>query len=75
VTDGKVPASNPVSLTKPGTYYWEASYSGDTANAPSKSTPGSEVEKVTAAGGWVVKTSPSSLRVGPSAQHPWAGDG
>ena len=51
VTDGKVPASNPVNLTKPGTYYWEASYSGDTTNTPSKSPPGSEVEKVTAAGG------------------------
>ena len=41
----------PVNLTKPGTYYWEASYSGDTTNTPSKSPPGSEVEKVTAAGG------------------------
>ena len=50
VTDGKVPASNPVSLTKPGTYYWEASYSGDATNAPSKSVPGSEVETVNSAG-------------------------
>jgi hypothetical protein len=31
----------------PGTYYWQASYSGDEANAPSESECGSEVETVT----------------------------
>ena len=48
VTAGNVPASTPVSLASPGTYYWQASYSGDPANAASKSTCGSEVETVKA---------------------------
>ncbi len=49
VTGGKVPASNPVTLTTPGTYYWQASYSGDANNASSLSTCGTsgEVETVT----------------------------
>ena len=34
-------------LTTPGTYYWQASYSGDPTNAASTSTCGSEVETVT----------------------------
>jgi hypothetical protein len=46
-TAGTLPASASVSLDTPGTYYWQASYSGDTANSPSKSTCGSEVETVT----------------------------
>jgi len=49
VTAGSIPSSNPVSVTTPGTYYWQASYSGDGANAPSMSTCGSEVETVTPA--------------------------
>jgi uncharacterized repeat protein (TIGR01451 family) len=40
-----VPASSAQTLA-PGTYYWQASYSGDEANAPSKSECGSEVETV-----------------------------
>ena len=32
---GSVPNSNPVTLTNPGTYYWQAAYSGDATNAPS----------------------------------------
>ena len=36
VTAGSVPASTPVSLSSPGTYYWQASYSGDPANTPSR---------------------------------------
>lgn len=49
VTDGSVPASTSVTVTDPGTYYWRASYYGDSTNAPSSSTCGSEVETVTAA--------------------------
>jgi hypothetical protein len=46
VSDGKVPSSSSVAITAPGTYYWQASYSGDATNAASKSTCGSEVEAV-----------------------------
>ncbi len=49
-TPGMLPASNPVSLPNVGTYYWQASYSGDSvSNAPSTSTCGNsgEVETVT----------------------------
>jgi hypothetical protein len=45
VSSGSVPSSNPETLA-PGTYYWQASYSGDTANEASKSACGSEVETV-----------------------------
>jgi hypothetical protein len=47
VSGGKVPASTAVTLATPGTYYWQASYSGDPTNAASTSTCGSEVETVT----------------------------
>jgi hypothetical protein len=47
VTGGVVPGSSSVSLPTAGTYYWQASYSGDTNNAASKNTCGSEVETVT----------------------------
>jgi PQQ-like domain len=46
-TPGTLPASSPVTLSTPGTYYWQASYSGDSANAASMSACGSEVETVT----------------------------
>ena len=45
VTNGSVPPSNAVTLP-PGTYYWEAAYSGDALNGPSQSPWGSEVETV-----------------------------
>ena len=47
-TPGTLPASNPVPLSTPGTYYWQASYSGDANNGPSTSTCGTagEVETV-----------------------------
>src|SRR5947199_224409 len=38
-----VPASNPETLA-PGTYFWQASYSGDPSNEASKSQCSSEVE-------------------------------
>jgi hypothetical protein len=48
-TVGTLPPSPPATLTTPGTYYWQASYSGDSNNSPSSSTCGSsgEVETVT----------------------------
>ena len=46
---GVMPASAPVSLSQPGTYYWQATYSGDDLNLPSTSPCGSEIETVAAA--------------------------
>jgi hypothetical protein len=46
-TPGTLPASSAVALSAPGRYYWRASYSGDSANAASMSTCGSEIETVT----------------------------
>lgn len=37
VTSGSVPNSNGVQFTTPGTYYWQASYSGDAKNKPAVS--------------------------------------
>ena len=50
-TPGQLPASQPLSVTWPGQYYWQASYSGDSANGPSTSAcgPNGEVESATAA--------------------------
>jgi hypothetical protein len=48
-TPGALPASAPVTLDTAGTYYWQASYSGDPANEASLSPCGSETETVTAA--------------------------
>ncbi|HKD93669.1 MAG TPA: DUF11 domain-containing protein [Gaiellaceae bacterium] len=38
VIDGSVPDSNPVTFNTPGTYYWQASYSGDQNNNAALST-------------------------------------
>ncbi len=46
-TAGTLPASAAVTLSTPGTYYWQASYSGDVNNAASLSTCGAETETVT----------------------------
>jgi hypothetical protein len=48
-TPGTLPSSPPVTLGTPGTYYWQASYSGDPNNSPSASTCAGEIETVTAA--------------------------
>ncbi len=37
VTDGGVPSSNTLPFNTAGTFYWEAAYSGDSANAPTTS--------------------------------------
>jgi hypothetical protein len=46
-TAGTMPDSAAVSLSTPGTYYWQATYSGDSSNSGSTSACGSEVETVT----------------------------
>ena len=46
VTNDVAAPSSAVTLSTPGTYYWQASYSGDPANDPSTSTCGAEVESV-----------------------------
>jgi len=47
VNKGEVPPSEPQALSTPGTYYWQASYSGDAANEPAVSECGTEIEVVT----------------------------
>src|SRR5439155_16237922 len=44
-SEGKVPPSNPETLPA-GTYYWQATYSGDKTNKGSSSKCGAEVETV-----------------------------
>ncbi|HTU85922.1 MAG TPA: hypothetical protein VMF57_10130 [Solirubrobacteraceae bacterium] len=56
-TPGTPPASSPVTLDTPGTYYWQASYSGDSANAASTGTCGSEIETVTSPTATSISTS------------------
>ncbi len=48
VSEGDVPESQAVTLSTPGTYYWQAVYSGDSGSAGSSSTcgPKGEVETV-----------------------------
>ena len=58
-TPGTLPASSAVTLGTPGTYYWQASYSGDSANAASMSTCGSEVETVTSRGSQAIAFTPA----------------
>jgi sugar lactone lactonase YvrE len=66
-TPGTLPVSGPVTLSTPGAYYWQASYSGDSLNAPSTSECGSEVETVQS-----TVTTPTctltSIAVGPPSQ-------
>jgi hypothetical protein len=46
VTNGSVTPSEPLTFNTPGTYYWQAVYSGDTTNNGSVSDCGSETESV-----------------------------
>ncbi len=66
VTSGKVPASNPVTLSTGGPYYWQAVYSGDGSNDGSTSTCGSEVESLITAS--TPTCALSSINVGPPSQ-------
>ncbi|HET7029765.1 MAG TPA: hypothetical protein VFI34_04600 [Candidatus Limnocylindrales bacterium] len=47
VTNGVVPASDGITFPDAGTYYWQASYGGDAANAPATSVCTDEVLTVT----------------------------
>jgi hypothetical protein len=62
-----VPASNSATLGTPGTYYWQAAYSGDSLNNPVTSACGSEIETVKAP-----KSKPTctlaAVKVGPPSQ-------
>jgi hypothetical protein len=51
VSGGEVPPSNSEVFYLPGTYYWQASYSGDATNDPSVSECGAETETVSGIGG------------------------
>jgi len=53
VTNGSVPNSSDVSLTTPGVYFWQASYSGDGNNNPATSACTSEQ--------LIVRTNPSVM--------------
>lgn len=59
-TPGSVPASAPVTLTTPGTYYWVASYGGDPGNNSSASSCGSEVETVGSSGPCTITSGPNT---------------
>ena len=63
-TPGTLPASSPVMLPTAGTYYWQASYSGDSNNAASTSTCGSNGEIETVTGSTTTTTSTTSLSGG-----------
>jgi hypothetical protein len=56
VTAGNIPPSNPVTLSRSGTYSWVASYSGDPNNASSQSSCGSETATVQGRSSSYVKT-------------------
>ncbi len=69
VTDGSVPTSSSVTLSSPGTYYWQASYSGDEDNGASTSSCGSEVETVgKAATSFTAAANPTSTSYGNTVQ-------
>jgi hypothetical protein len=57
-TPGTLPASSAVTLSSPGTFYWQAAYSGDTNNDAATSACG-EVETVTGAR---TKPTPTTLK-------------
>jgi Bacterial Ig-like domain (group 3) len=64
-TPGALPASSPVVLDTPATYYWQASYSGGSNNGASQSTCGTETETVTRG----VSTTALRSSVNPSVHH------
>jgi len=64
VSSGSVPGSSAVTLSTAGTYYWQASYSGNTTNAASESTCGSEIETVPGAASATVSTAVQSSGTG-----------
>ena len=70
VSDGVVPASTPVTLGV-GTYYWQASYSGDATNAAATSPCISETETVASPSVITLSTTLYAPSVqGPCSQRP-----
>ena len=55
-TPGVLPPSAPVTFNTPGTYYVQASYSGDSNNAPSQSACGSETMTIQTSGSTTTTT-------------------
>ena len=51
VTAGQVPDSDPITFNSAGTFYWKASYSGDTNNNASSTNCGDETVTITGEGG------------------------
>jgi hypothetical protein len=75
-TPGTLPASDPVTLSTAGTYYWRASYSGDAGNGPSTSACGTagEVETVAPVSCGSAATGYQAVNHGGSALNAlWAG--
>ena len=66
VSGGIVPDSDTISFSTPGTYYWQASYSGDTHNDATSSTCGSEVLIVKANPTIATTLSATSVNIGDS---------
>jgi len=66
-TPGTLPPSSALSLSTAGTYYWQATYSGDTHNAPATSPCGSEVECVICP----TSTSTTTTTVAPTTTTTW----
>ncbi len=56
VTNGVVPNSNPITFNTAGIFYWQAVYSGDSANAAATSTCTNEVVTVTTSGTTIATT-------------------
>ena len=48
VTNALIPSSTSIIFGSPGTFYWQAAYSGDTSNAAATSTCGAEILTVNA---------------------------
>jgi hypothetical protein len=65
VTNGVVPNSNDVTFNTSGTFYWQASYSGDSINQPAKSACTSEILTVGKASPSIATTlSATSVAIG-----------
>ncbi|MGH7692697.1 MAG: hypothetical protein ACRENY_06630 [Candidatus Dormibacteria bacterium] len=61
VTNGIVPPSNSVEFDTAGHYYWQAAYSGDSANSPAVSTCASEVLDVLGPSGTLAASTTSPV--------------
>ena len=73
VDNGSVPNSSPVTFNAPGTYYWQASYSGDDNNQPALSTCTDEKLVVAPLVDLAITKSgsPASQELNPGSQITW----